>query len=117
MGSRFFGPAIDLGFSSETAIQEVLPSGGKVSNLRVYLTSSPGSTDSYTFTVRRDPAGVAAPPVNTGITCTVSGNSTSCEDKADTQTFAAGDAISVLATENSSPNSVTGMFFRLDYQP
>jgi len=27
MGSRFFGPAIDLGFSSETAIQEVLPTG------------------------------------------------------------------------------------------
>jgi len=66
--------------------------------------------------VRRDPAGVAA-PVNTGITCTISGNSTSCEDKANTQAFVAGDAISVLATENSSPNTVSGLFFRLDYQP
>ena len=115
MGNRFFGPSIDLSIGSEPAIQEVLPSGGKVSNLRVYLTSSPGSPDSYTFTVRRDPAGAAA-PVSTGITCTVSGNNTSCEDTNNTQTFSAGDAISVLATENSSPNS-SAMFFRLDYQP
>jgi hypothetical protein len=104
-----------MGFGTETAIQEMLPSGGKVSNLRIYLGSSPGGSDSYAFTVRRDPAGAAA-PVNTGITCTVKGNSTSCEDKVNSQTFAAGDAISILATENSSP-STASMFFRLDYQP
>jgi hypothetical protein len=86
-----------------------------VSNLRIYLGNSPGGSDSYTFTVRRDPAGVA-PPVNTSITCSVKFSATSCEDKTDTQTFAAGDAISVLATENSSPNTAS-MFFRLDYQP
>ena len=115
MGSRFFGPAIDMGYGTEAAIQEVLTSGGKVSNLRIYLSSSPGTGDSYTFVVRRDPAGAAA-PVSTGITCTIKDSSTSCEDKANTQTFAAGDAISVLATEGSNPSSST-MFFRLDFQP
>jgi hypothetical protein len=115
MGNRFFGPSIDLSTTSESPIQEVLPSGGKVTNLRVFMTSSPGGGDSYVFTVRRDPAGAAA-PVNTGITCTIVGGATSCEDTKNSQTFSAGDAISVLATENSSPSSST-MFFRLDYQP
>jgi hypothetical protein len=115
MGSRFFGPAIDLGASSETTIQEVLLSGGKVSNLRIFLTSSPGGSDSYVFTVRRDPAGAGA-PVNTSITCTITGGATSCEDKVNSQTFSAGDAISVLATESTSPNT-SSMFFRLDFQP
>jgi hypothetical protein len=116
MGSRFVGPSIDYDLSSEAAIQEVLPSGGKVSNLRIFLSGSPGNFDSYTFTVRRDPAGPAS-AVDTGITCTVKGSATSCEDKTDSQAFAAGDAISIAATENSSPSSVSGMFFRLDYQP
>jgi hypothetical protein len=117
MGNRFFGPAIDVGYPTETAIQEVLPSGGKVSNLRVYLTGKAGdsSSDIYTFVVRRDPAGVA-PPVNTSITCAIKSSSQSCEDKVDSQTFAAGDAISVLATESNTPES-GAMFFRLDYQP
>lgn len=114
MGNRFFGPSIDMGVSSETAIQEVLPTGGKISNLRIVLSNDPSKGNSYVFTVRRDPAGAAA-PVNTGITCTISNENTSCEDKVNSQTFAAGDAISVLATESSSPDSA-GMFFRLDYQ-
>ncbi len=115
MGNRFFGSSIDLGVSTETTIQEVLPSGGKISNLRIFLTSSPGGGDSYVFTVRRDPAG-AAGPVNTGITCTVADSATSCEDKVNSQTFSAGDAISVLATESTGPNGAS-MFFRLDLQP
>ncbi|MFP5389775.1 MAG: hypothetical protein ACLGG5_10825 [Thermoleophilia bacterium] len=94
----------------------MLPIGGKVSNLRIYLGSSPGASDSYVFTVRRDPAGVA-PAVDTGITCTVKGSATTCEDKGDSQTFSAGDAISVEQTENSSPSSVASVYFRLDYQP
>ena len=115
MGNRFFGPSIDLGVSTETTIQEVLPSGGKVSNFRIFLTSGPGTGDSYVFTVRRDPAG-EDPPVNTGITCTVAGNATSCDDKINSQTFSAGDAISVLAAESTSPNG-SSVFFRLDLQP
>lgn len=101
--------------TSEPAIQEVLSAGGKVSNLRIYLTGSPGSGDSYTFTVRRDPAG-ASPPVNTGITCTVSGSSTTCEDTKDSQTFAAGEAISIAASKSGNPTS-RAMYFRLDFQP
>jgi hypothetical protein len=50
------------------------------------------------------------------MTCTIKGSSMSCEDKVNSQTFAAGDAISILATENSSPNTAS-LFFRLDCQP
>lgn len=117
MGNRFFGPSIDIFSEAETAIQEVLTSGGTVSNLRVYLTGAPGPGNKYTFTVRRDPAGNAAPE-STSISCSMNGNgvgSTTCESSA-TQKFEAGDAISILATESGSPTT-RSMFFRLDYQP
>jgi hypothetical protein len=115
MGSRFFGPSIDTFTSSETAIQEVLPSGGTVSNLRVFLTGAPGPGNKYTFTVRRDPAGTTGPS-NTGISCTATGNgSSTCEDVS-SQKFEAGDAISILATATGSPTA-RNMFFRLDFQP
>lgn len=116
MGNRFFGPSIDFFSSTETAIQEVLPSGGKVSNLRVYLTGAPGPSNKYTFIVRRDPAGSAA--VSTSLSCTASGNgvgSSSCESN-DSAEFEAGDAISIQATESGSPTT-RSFFFRLDYQP
>jgi hypothetical protein len=115
MGNRYFGPSADLGLGTETAVQEVLFTGGKVSNFRIFLSGDPGDTDSYTFIVRRDPAGAAA-PANTGITCTVSASGTSCEDKVNSQTFSAGDAISVLSTESGSPDPAS-VLFRLDYQP
>jgi len=117
MGSRFFGPSIDIFTGTETAIQEVLPAGGTVSDLRVYLTGVPGPGNKYTFTVRRDPAGNTA-PTSTEISCSMSGNgvgSASCESSA-SQKFEAGDAISILATESGSPTSRT-IFFRLDFQP
>jgi hypothetical protein len=115
MGSRYFGPSIDMFSGTETAIQEVLPTGGTVSNLRVFLNGVAGPSNKYTFTVRRDPAG-AAGPSSTGISCIVTGNgSPNCEDPS-SQKFEAGDAISILATANGSPTSRT-MFFRLDFQP
>ena len=114
MGNRFFGSSIDM-FRHRDGDQEVLPSGGQNQQPPDRADTPPGSGDSYTFTVRRDPAG-ATRPVSTGITCTVSDSATTCEDKVNSQTFAAGDAISVLATESSGPAGAS-MFFRLDLQP
>ena len=91
-------------------------SAGTVSNLRIYLLGgSPGAGDSYTFTVRRDPAG-ATGPSNTGITCSISGSSTECSDIAHTQAFAAGDAISIVAIDGGNPTGRSVMF-RLDVKP
>lgn len=117
MKERFFGPSIDSFTASETVIQEVLFTAGKVSNLRIALVGgTPGGGDSYTFTVRRDPAGAKEGPISTGITCKISDPNTTCEDTKNSQAFAAGDAISILATEEGGPAS-RGMYFRLDFQP
>jgi hypothetical protein len=115
MGNRYFGPAIDMFTATETAMQEVMLASGKISNLRIVLSTAPGSGDSYAFTVRRDPAG-ATPPSSTGITCTVSDSNTTCEDSTHSQEYAAGDALSIQATESNNPNSAS-MFFRLNLQP
>jgi hypothetical protein len=114
MGSRFFGPSIDLD-ASESAIEQELLTGGTVSNLRVFLTAAPSSGDTYTFTARRDPASGSAS--NTSITCSISGSSSaSCEDSSHSQKFEAGDAVSIVATESNSPGPAD-MFFRLEFQP
>lgn len=115
MPTRYFGPSIDISSESETAIQEVLTSGGTVSDLRVYLTGTPGPSNKYTFTVRKDPAGGASPE-STSLACTVNSNGqSSCEDSGSVK-FEAGDAISILATESNSPTT-RSMYFRLDFQP
>lgn len=116
MTSAFFGPGIDIRFSSEATIQETMLSAGTVGNLRIYLTGTAGSGDSYTFTVRRDPAG-APGPEDTGIACTVTGSSASeCTDTTHSQAFATGDAVSLVATEDGNP-STRSVFFRLDIKP
>jgi hypothetical protein len=117
MGTVFLGPDIDTAYGSEAPIQEVLLTAGTVSNLRVYMIGGgPGSAgDSYTFTVRRDPAG-AAGPTSTGITCTIANGQTECTDSTHTQAFAAGDAISIAATESKDPVTRSVMF-RLDIKP
>jgi hypothetical protein len=117
MGTLFFGPDIDTEYSSATGIQEVLLSAGTVSNLRVYLLGGgPGSGgDAYTFTVYRDPVG-ATGPTATGITCTMTNSTTECSDPTHSVAFAAGDAISIGATESVSPQGRTVMF-RLDVKP
>jgi hypothetical protein len=63
------------------------------------LSGDPGTGNSYAFTVMRN--GVA-----TAITCTVSGNSTTtCSNVVNTQSFTAGDTISLQSVPASSPTA------------
>jgi len=103
----------------------VLPSGGKVSNLRVYLTNTKGAGNITIDLVELQPTYQVNSKLKLAMDLvyahaagdiTIKGSATSCEDKANLSTFAAGDAISVVETASNSPES-GAMFFRLDYQP
>jgi Collagen triple helix repeat (20 copies) len=81
---------------TEGNVQQVLPLAGTISNLAVKLGSSPGSTDEWKFTVRKNGEGTA-------VSCTVSASGTSCTN-ANTVAFATGDQISLEADPNGGPN-------------
>lgn len=62
------------------------------------LNGTPGSSDSYAFTVRRNGA-------DTAVTCTVSGSASSCVDTSNSVAFAADDTISIKVTPTGTPSA------------
>ncbi len=78
-----------------------VPSAGTLSGLRVFTSATPGNSNSWTFTIRKNSQ-------STGVTCTVSGSSAnSCTDTTHTITFAATDTIDLVATPSSGPSPAT----------
>jgi Collagen triple helix repeat (20 copies) len=99
MGTVFFGPfADDDASTNEGVVGQVFPVAGSLSNVNVRLTAAPSIGDSYTFTVR------AGGSDNGGAqTCTVSGTGTNCSDGTGSVPVAAGDLVSIQATEAGTP--------------
>jgi hypothetical protein len=79
----------------------VIPHALTLDQLRVVLTTAPGSGKSYAFTVMKNGAATA-------LTCTVSGTATSAQDLANTVSFAAGDTISLRAVPSGTPTAPGG---------
>jgi hypothetical protein len=85
---------------TEASVQGVVPISGTVSNLAVNLANNAqngGGTQTWTFTVRKN-------GTPTAITCTVTEATSSCTSTA-TETFAAGDLISLEAKPGGSPSN------------
>ena len=74
-----------------------LPAGA-ASKLRVRLTAAPGGAGVVTVTVRKN-------GVNTALTCSVVGSTTTCQDEVAAVVFADGDRLSIFYTESSGSAS------------
>jgi hypothetical protein len=75
--------------TSEAGAQSFMRVAGTVSKFDVRLNANAGPAgSSFTFTVRKN-------GVDTGITCTVSGATSTCSDIANNAVFAANDLISI----------------------
>jgi hypothetical protein len=83
----------------QSGLRNVVPISGKLSQLYVLLTSSPGGSASYVFTILD--GGTATP-----LTCTITGSATSCNDSIDSVTVAAGDILRIQSTPSGSPTFV-----------
>jgi hypothetical protein len=81
--------------------------GGTVDNFNVTLSSSPGSGNTGTFIVFKNGA-------TTGISCTISGGATACNDGTNTATFAPGDKVAVRYQRTAGANFSRTMAFTLD---
>ncbi len=92
--------------SSETASDLVLPVDGTAKNLYVKVTSAPGGTNTWTFTIRKNDATAPGAPF-----CTITGAATSCSDTGSSLSFAAGDIVSVQFLKQGTATSFIRMSF------
>ena len=97
------GPtAITSWTATEADRQVLMPAAGTLSDLRVNIDGTPGTGNSYAFTVRINGAG------STTITCTISNAETACNSGALTDTVAAGDSVAIEVNPNSGPSARDG---------
>lgn len=104
-GADRFVPAFYSHVSaSEDAVNQIMMISGEMSYLYVRLNNSPGGTNSYTFTIRKN-------GLDSTLTCTILGSATSCSDTdpAHSVTFDAGDLISVKAVPSSPAPTARAM--------
>jgi hypothetical protein len=85
--------------AAESSVEQVLAIGGTLSDLHVRLEGSPGTGNSYTFTVRNNGA-------DTSLTCAIIDSSVSCSDTdaAHSVSFSAGDTVSIKSVPSSNPS-------------
>lgn len=85
--------------TSESFMQEVVSTGGKIKNLFVELDDSPGADNNYVFTVRVDGSGVGCP------TCTIADAATSGSDTTNEIAVSAGDLVCIECVPTGTPTA------------
>lgn len=98
----------DVGSNNEDSAKLYMPISGTFSDLRVELSTAPGSGDSRTFTFRKNGAG-------TSLTTTISNTDTANSDASNTVTVAAGDYITLQQTTAGTP-ATTDVFYALKFE-
>jgi hypothetical protein len=83
--------------ATEADVAQILPVGGTLSNFNVVLNGSPGASDSYAFTIRKNST------TDTSVTCTISGTATTCSDNSNSASFSAGDRVSIKVSASGGP--------------
>ncbi|HYP55488.1 MAG TPA: hypothetical protein VEQ41_04205, partial [Solirubrobacterales bacterium] len=99
--TSYLGPFLTSAASStESNVQQIVPVAGAVANLTVKIGNNPNNgsgTQSWTFTIHKNGG-------STAVTCTVPEGSTTCASTG-SETFAAGELISLEADPNNGPNN------------
>lgn len=94
--TQYIGPG-DFN-NTEANVNGVMAVACTVSAMYVVLSAAPGSTKSWTFTLRKNGS-------DTAITCTISDPATTGNDTAHTVTFAAGDTWSIKGAPSTTVTS------------
>jgi hypothetical protein len=80
------------------SVTGIMPTDGTFRNARLLLNGSPGGSASYTLTLQKN-------GVNTAITMTVSGTSTTASDLSDSASYSAGDTINWEVVPAGTPTA------------
>lgn len=95
-GTVYYGPG--MGGATEANLGVVAPRAMTLTRLRVATGGSPGSGQTFTFTLRKNLA-------DTAITCSMTGAAISASDTAHAVVFAAGDRITLKAVASGASSS------------
>lgn len=100
-----------LGWSAtETDSQIIIPTGGTISNLHAKISSTPGTSKSYQFTLMKNGAA-------TTLDLTLSGAVGSGSDTTHSVSVSAGDTLTLRCIPTNTPNSQTSMAFGMVFTP
>jgi hypothetical protein len=100
-----------LGWSAtETDSEIIIPTGGTISDFYVKLSSTPGTSKSYQFTIMQNGSASA-------IDLTLSGAVGSGSDTTNSISVSAGDVITIRCIPTNTPISQTSMAFGLVFTP
>jgi len=94
----YFFPAGSVTFTASNVASEPVPTAGHASKLFVYMTSAPGTGQSYTFTLLHN--GIAST-----LTAAVSGSATTASDTTHSVALSAGDTIAIEVNPTSGATS------------
>src|SRR3990167_5527970 len=84
--------------TTEANVRDILSPAGTLSKLYIQLTGTPGTGQSYIFTVYQN----GSP---TSLACTVADTATTCNDTAHSVTITAGDQMSLESVPVSTPTA------------
>ena len=86
--------------TSESHRVTTWPANGEITDLRIELSGSPSTGDSYAFSIRVNEA-----TPGDALTCTISNAETSCNDLVNSTTISAGDTVGFEVNPDSSPDA------------
>jgi len=107
-GTNYQPLAMNFDWATEIQIPQIMAHYGAITNVRLNLTVAPGVGKSFTFTLRKN-------FVDTAITFTISGTSTSGSDTTHTVVFAEGDFLDWAYTSSGTPaaTKIDSFYFEL----
>lgn len=95
-GAYVAGTSVEVS-ATETDATTIIPFDCTISSFYVYLTTSPGTSTNYTFTIRKN-------ATNTSATITISDANVQGSDLINSVTFSAGDILTLSSVPSSTPN-------------
>lgn len=98
------------GAATEAVVRTPMPIGATASKMYVIASKTPGGTDTYTITLRKNSAATA-------LTCTITGAANSCNDTVHSVTYAVTDQITVEAVASATAASSTLVFVGVALSP
>src|SRR3989339_1690415 len=97
-------------WSSENARGSIIPTSGKLSNLKVRVNTAPGAGKSWTFAIRINGA-------NSDLSVTISDTNTISSLDTDQVTVSAGDDTSISATPSGTPTAAAAVYWTAQFTP
>ncbi len=98
--------------TTENAVTGVIPTGGTLTNFKVGVKTAPGSTKTWTFTIR-----VGNPPSDSALSVTITNSNTLSALDTDTVAVTAGQLVSLSAVSTAGSTAAGAVYWTVEFKP